>query len=428
MILALAIGAFAVLLLISGFEMLMVLGLPTLAIKAGFFANLPDLVIAQKMTGGINQSLLLAIPFFLFAAELMGHGQIAGRLTGLIRALVGHRRGGIGYTTIGASMGFGAVSGSAPATVAAMGHILYPELRRARFRERFSLGLIVSSAETALLIPPSIMLIVYGWITGTSITALFAAGLSVGLVLGLAFAILTGIEARRTGVLGDPRATWPEIWIAFKRAGWALGMPALIMGGIYSGLFTATEAAVVSVVYAMLIEGFVYRSLTLRSLIQIAERSAIQNAVIFLLLALGTLLSYFITLAQLPAALIGALDYMHAGPILFLIVANLAFIVAGMFVDPNSIQLILVPALFPVATSLGIDPVHFGILVAVNVTLGMVTPPFGLDLFVASSSLQKPVAEIVAGIWPFIIVNLLVLMIVTYVPGIATIIPDLLMK
>lgn len=426
MIMGIGIGFLALILLICGFEMLMVLGIPTLAVKAGLFANLPQIIVPQRMTSGINQSLLLAIPFFLFAAELMGQGQIAKRLTGLVRALVGHARGGIGYTTIGGAMGFGSVSGSAPATVAAMGKILYPELRRVKFTDRFSLGLIVSSAETALLIPPSITLIVYGWITGTSIAALFAAGLSVGAVLGLAFAVLTAIEARRTGVQGDPRASLSQIWQAFRDAGWALGMPVLILGGIYSGLFTPTEAAVMSVVYAILVEGFIYRSLDFRAFVAIAERSAIQNAVIFLLLALGTALSYFIAMAQIPNALINALAYFQVGPVVFLMVVNITFIIAGMFIDPNSIQLILVPALFPVAVSLGIDPVHFGIIVAVNIALGMVSPPFGLDLFVASSTLQKPVTEIIAGVWPFIIVNLIVLLLVTYVPGIATLVPDLL--
>lgn len=203
-------------------------------------------------------------------------------------------------------------------------------------------------------------------------------------------------------------------------------MPVLILGGIYSGLFTPTEAAVMSVVYAILVEGFIYRSLDLRAFVAIAERSAIQNAVIFLLLALGTALSYFIAMAQIPNALINALAYFQVGPVVFLMVVNITFIIAGMFIDPNSIQLILVPALFPVAVSLGIDPVHFGIIVAVNIALGMVSPPFGLDLFVASSTLQKPVTEIIAGVWPFIIVNLIVLLLVTYVPGIATLVPDLL--
>ncbi|WP_322866615.1 TRAP transporter large permease [Aquicoccus sp. G2-2] len=417
MILVAAIGLLALVLLVAGFEMLMVLGLPTLAVKTGFYASMPDMVLAQKLTGGINQSLLLAIPFFLFAAELMGHGQIAGRLTALVRSVIGHARGGMGYTTIGASIGFGSVSGSAPATVAAMGHIIYPELRKSGFRDRFALGLIVSSAETALLIPPSITLIIYGWLTGTSITTLFAAGLGVGLLLGFAFSVLTAIEAYRSGVKGGDRPTVAGFFLALREAIWALGMPLVILGGIYGGFFTPTEAAAVSVVYAIFVEMLIYRTLNFRQLCEVAERSAIQTSVIFLLLALGSLLAYFITLAQIPNTILVGLDAIQAGPILFLIIANVVFIIAGMFVDPNSIQLILVPPLFPVAVSLGIDPVHFGMIVALNVTLGMITPPFGLDLFVASSSLRKPVAEIIAGIWPFILVNIVVLLLVTYVPG-----------
>lgn len=427
MILVAAIGVLAAVLLIAGFEMFMVLGIPALAVKAGFFANLPDLILPQRMTAGINQTLLLAIPFFLFAAQLMGQGQIATRLTDVVRALVGHLRGGIGYTTIGGAMGFGSVSGSAPATVAAMGKILYPELRRVGFGDRFALGLIVSSAETALLIPPSITLIVYGWITGTSIAALFAAGVGVGVILGLACAVLTMIEARRSGVRGDPRARLAEIASTIRRAGWALGMPVLILGGIYSGLFTPTEAAVMSVVYAIFVEMLIYRSLDLKTLARVAEQAIVQNAVIFLLLAIGTALSYFITLAQIPATLIGFLDEMQVGPVVFLMIVNVAFIIAGMFIDPNSIQLMLVPALYPVAMHLGLDPVHFGMIVAVNIALGMVTPPFGLDLFVASSTLQKPVTEIIAGVWPFLAVNLVVLLLITYVPGLSTLIPDLLL-
>ncbi|WP_418595305.1 TRAP transporter large permease [Ponticoccus sp. (in: a-proteobacteria)] len=427
MILVAAIGVLAAVLLIAGFEMFMVLGIPALAVKAGFFANLPDLILPQRMTAGINQTLLLAIPFFLFAAQLMGQGQIATRLTDVVRALVGHLRGGIGYTTIGGAMGFGSVSGSAPATVAAMGKILYPELRRVGFRDRFALGLIVSSAETALLIPPSITLIVYGWITGTSIAALFAAGVGVGVILGLACAVLTMIEARRSGVRGDPRARLTEIASTIRRAGWALGMPVLILGGIYSGLFTPTEAAVMSVVYAIFVEMLIYRSLDLKTLARVAEQAIVQNAVIFLLLAIGTALSYFITLAQIPSTLIGFLEEMQVGPVVFLMIVNVAFIIAGMFIDPNSIQLMLVPALYPVAMHLGLDPVHFGMIVAVNIALGMVTPPFGLDLFVASSTLQKPVTEIIAGVWPFLVVNLVVLLLITYVPGLSTLIPDLLL-
>ena len=190
--------AAAVLLLVFGFEMFLVLGVPALMIKEFFYGALPDPVVAQKILGGINHSTLLAIPFFILAAELMGEGQIARRLTGLVKALVGHLRGGMGYTVIGGSMAFGSVSGSAPATVAAMGRMVYPEMRKVGFSDKFSLGLIASSAETALLIPPSITFIIYGWMTGTSVAKLFVGGLAVGVVLGLAFAVLAAFEARRS--------------------------------------------------------------------------------------------------------------------------------------------------------------------------------------------------------------------------------------
>ncbi|QDL94559.1 TRAP transporter large permease (plasmid) [Paroceanicella profunda] len=417
----------ALALLVAGFEMILVLGVPALMVKQFFFASLPDPVVVQKILGGINHSTLLAIPFFILAAELMGDGQIALRLTGLVKALLGHLRGGMGYTAIGGAMAFGSVSGSAPATVAAMGRIVYPELRAARFSETFSLGLIASSAETALLIPPSITLIIYGWMTGTSVAALFVGGLAVGIVLGLAFAVMAAIAARRAGNTRGPAPRLRDILAALRRAGWALGMPAIILGGIYGGIFTPTEAAAVSVVYAILVEGFIYRELSLARLAALTERAAISTATIFILLAMGGLLSYFITLAQVPGSIIAGLQAIDAGPLMFLLVVNVTFFIAGMFIDPNSALLILVPPLYPVSQALGIDPVHFGLIVTLNISIGMITPPFGLDLFVASSSLGKPVMTIVSGIWPFVFTNIVVLLIVTYVPGISTFLPHLLL-
>lgn len=418
--------ALAVLLLVLGFEMFLVLGIPVLAIKTLFYGTLPDVALIQKILGGINHSTLLAIPFFVLAAEFMASGQIARRLIDLVQALVGHTRGGIGHTVIGGSMAFGSVSGSAPATVAALGRLLYPQLRRTGYSDRFSLGLIVSSAETALLIPPSITLIIYGWMTGTSVASLFAGGLAIGVVLGLAFALMVMIEARRSQVMRSPRMNAGQRWQTLRSAGWALGMPLIILGGIYGGFFTPTEAAAVSVVYALLIETLVYRDLSLSKLVAIVERGAIATAVIFVLLAFGGALSYFITLAQVPTAISSYLAAIEAGPLLFLLVVNLCFLLAGMFIDPNSALLILVPPLFPVATALGIDPIHFGMVVTLNISLGMITPPFGLDIFVASSTLDKPVMTIIQGVWPFVLTNLLVLAIVTYVPGISLFIPRLL--
>ncbi|MCD1620882.1 TRAP transporter large permease [Salipiger manganoxidans] len=425
MMLAIVIGL-ALLLLVGGFEMLLVLGLPALAYKELFYARLPDPAVVQKIVGGIDHTTLLAIPFFIFAANLMGSGQIARQLVSVVTAMIGHTRGGIGHVVVGGSMAFGAVSGSAPATVAAMGRMVYPEMRRAGYSEKFSLGLLVASAETALLIPPSITLIVYGWITGTSIAQLFAAGLGVGLVLGIAFAIFVEMQARRDNVSRSPRLPARARLRALWEAKWALGMPVIILGGIYSGVITPTEAAAVSVVYAILVEMLVFRSLGRADLMRITEDSAINTAIIFVLLAMGGLISFFVTLAQVPDMILGLLASAEAGRVAFLIAVNLLFFIAGMFIDPNSTLLVLVPPLYPVAMSFGIDPVHFGMVVTLNICLGMITPPFGLDIFVASSTLGKPVVEIIRGVWPFVVVNLIVLLLITYVPQISLIVPKLI--
>lgn len=422
------IAFLAFVLLVAGFEMFLVLALPTLAAKEVFYGTLPDAVLIQKVIGGINHSTLLAIPFFIFAAHLMGAGRIAGQLTHLMRVFLGHTRGGMGQTTIGASMAFGSVSGSAPATVAAMGRIVYPEMRASGFSERFGLGLLVASAETALLIPPSITLIIYGWITGTSIAQLFAGGLAVGLFLGLAFAVMVSIEARRRGLQGEDRKPWAARIAALWEAKWALGMPIIILGGIYSGVFTPTEAAAVSVIYAIFVEMIVFRDLNWSKLVEVTENSAVATSIIFVLLAVGGLLSYFVTLAQIPDQITAFLETANAGPIIFLMVVNVCFLIAGMVIDPNSALLILVPPLYPVAMAYGVDPVHFGMIVTLNICIGMITPPFGLDIFVASSTLDKPVLSIIAGVWPFVAVNIIVLLIVTYVPDISLFVPNLIFR
>lgn len=420
------VAGLAALLLVGGFEMFLVLGAAGLGAKLAFFPNIVDTAMVQKMVGAVNHSTLLAIPFFILAAELMGDGQIARRLTGAMRAFLGHLPGGMGYTAIGGAMAFGSVSGSAPATVAALGNLVYPEMRKEGFSEKFSLGLIASAAETALLIPPSITIIIYAWMTGTSVVDLFMAGLAIGIVLGLAFAIYTWWVARGLKAHARPRASWAERWQAIRAAAWALGMPLIIMGGIYSGYLTPTDAAAVSVVYAILVETLIYRSMGLSRLIAVTQRAAVSTAIIFILLAVGGILAYFITLARLPDMLLMFLNDIGANWVVFLMMLNVVFLIAGMFIDPNSALIILVPPLYPVAVSLGIDPVHFGMIVTLNITIGMITPPFGLDLFVASSTLRKPVLTIVQGVWPFVGVNLVVLVLVSYIPTLSTFLPMLL--
>ncbi|MEX2033651.1 MAG: TRAP transporter large permease [Xanthobacteraceae bacterium] len=408
-----------------GFEMFLVLGIPSWLIQQAYYGNMPSVVLIQKMIAGIDNSVLMAIPFFIFAAELMSEGRIAELLSRSTNACFRRLPGGPAYGAIGSCMAFGSVCGSAPATIAALGRLMYPSLRSAGFGEAFSLGLIVSAAETALLIPPSITLIIYGWITETSISRLFAGGLIVGTVLGLAFGVLVLIEVWRRGIVpleARVTASGEVIW----GTAWALGMPLIILGGIYMGFVTATEAAAVAVIYAVFVEAVVFRALTFRKFMTIAQRCAILTSVIFILLATGTAIAYFVTLSGLPQWILGVMKAIDAGPYTFLMIVNVVLLIAGMFIDPGTAILVLIPALFPVSVSLGIDPVHFGLVVCVTACTAMITPPFGLDLFVASSTLNKPVVEVTRGVGQFIVANIVVLLIVTYVPGIATFLPNLL--
>jgi C4-dicarboxylate transporter, DctM subunit len=427
MIIVVLLCVLAVLMLALGFEMLLVMGVPSVLNKILLYPDMPSVAIAQRLLGGVEVVTLLAIPFFIFAADLMARGKMAQQLADLFRTLFGAYRGGIGHSTVAAVMVFGAAAGSAPATVAAMGRLSYPELKRAGFSDRFSLGLIASSAETALLIPPSITFVVYAWLTGTSIAALFAAGLVVGIVLGLAFMVLVAWEAQRRGLSGGAATAATLRWRALREAVWALGMQVIILAGIFAGIFTATEAAAVSAAYAILVEVLVLRSLTWRDVFNIAQESALSTSVIFVLLAVGSLLAYFITLGNLQGALTQLIEHWNVGWVGYLLAVNVLFLIAGMFIDANSIMLIFLPTLFPIAAALGIDPVHFGMVVTLNICIGMITPPFGLDLFVASSTLRRPVEDVVAGVWPFIWVNIAVLLLISYIPTISTALPKILL-
>jgi len=418
--------AISVALFVLGFEMIIVLGFPSLLLHQAFFPTLPTEVLLQKMIAGMNHSTLMAIPFFVLAAETMASGQIAKRLAGLMRVCIGHYRGGIGNTTVATAMIFGSVSGSSPATVSAIGRLMYPQLRKAGYSDRFSVGLISASAETSLLIPPSITMIIYGWLTGTSITKMFAAGLIIGLVLGLLFALYVYIESRRHDVGRLERVPMRERLGVIGEAAWALGMPAIILGGIYTGMFTATEAASISVIYALFVEAVIYREFSWSKLFDIFESAAVTTCVLFMLIGMGSILSFFLTLFQVPAMMISLIDALGGELFVFLLLVNLGLILAGMFLDPSSAMLILVPALFPTAMALGVDPVHFGMIVTLNIALGMITPPFGLDIFVASSTLNKPVALVIRGIVPFVVVNLVALAAVTGFPVLSTFFPKLL--
>jgi C4-dicarboxylate transporter, DctM subunit len=416
--LVIALCALAAVLLVLGLEMFLVMGIPTLLAWQFFFPNIPSIAVAQKLIGGVNTSTLLAIPFFVFAADIMARGTIAKRLTDLVKSNVAHLPGGLGHTTVISCMCFGSICGSAPATVAALGRLLHPELIRARYSEKFSLGLIASSAECALLIPPSITLIIYGWLTGTSIADLFAAGLAVGIVLGIAFMIQVQIVTWRTGAGASARASRQERLAALRDGLVALGMPVIILGGIYGGVFTATEAAAVAVVYALVVEVLIYRSFGFRDLIHVSESSAVTVVVIFILLAMGSVLSFFITLAQVPAFFTQLFADWQVNWIVFLLIVNVILLAVGVFVEPLPALYILAPFLAPIATQIyGIDPVHFGLIMVFNLVLALIHPPLGLVIFLVSSLAKVSIERLSIMILPWLAVSLVVLFLVTYLPS-----------
>ena len=386
---------------------------------------MPDLIIGQRVVGGVEVVTLLAIPFFVFASDLMARGRMAAQLADLFRALVGHYRGGIGHSTVVTCMVFGAAAGSAPATVAAMGRLSYPELRRAGFSDKFSLGLIASSAECALLIPPSITFVVYSWLTGTSIAALFAAGLIIGIVLGLAFMVLVAIEAWRVGAALGERYSG-------RRA--LEGVPRGVLGAADAGdpagrhflrrvhrdrgcrgvgrlRDRRRDADLPRVRLARAVrhrQG--QRGLDRRDLHPARDGRA------------ARLLHHAVGARPAVLALVREIG-VHW--VVFMLIVNIVFLTCAMFLDPNSIMVIFLPTLFPVAAALGIDPVHFGMVVTLNVCTGMIMPPLGLDLAVAASTLNRPMEAVVAGIWPFIVTNVVVLILISYIPPLSTFLPKI---
>ncbi|MGM0437935.1 MAG: TRAP transporter large permease [Bacillota bacterium] len=400
---------------------LMATGLITLV---SFFPMDP-LVLIQRGIGGVNKFSLLAIPFFLLAAQIVSEGEIGERLIKLAKTLVGHLPGGLALTTVVTCMIFGAISGAGAAAVVAIGSIVYPALTKSDYGEKFSMGLILSSSSIAMLVPPGIAMVLYAILTGNSIANLFIAGLGVGVLLGLGFMIYSYIYAKKHDIVLEERATLGELWDALKEGIWALGLPVIIIGGIYSGVFTPTEAAGVSVAYAAFVEMVIYKDISVKELFEIACKAGNTIAMIMILIAAGSIISWVMTIGQLPQMVVGLLS--GANNIVILLLLNVVFLIAGMFIDPNSAIIVLTPLVYPLTRVLGIDPIHFGMIIVLNLSIGMITPPFGLNIFVATGAFDIGYERIVSGILPFIIINLVILMLITFVPQISLFLPRLLL-
>ena len=423
---ALTIFSIMVVLLLLGFPMMIPLIVGAFVGFYSLFGGFGQLeTMVQQMMAGIRPASLIAVPMFIFAADIMTRGQSAGRLIDMVMSFVGHLKGGLAVSTAAACTMFGAVSGSTQATVVAVGSPLRPRMLKAGYKDSFVLALIVNSSDIAFLIPPSIGMIIYGVVSNTSIAELFIAGIGPGLLILVLFSIYSVIYAYRHNVPTEEKATWGERTRAVRQALWPLGFPAIIIGGIYGGVFSPTEAAAACVLYAVFLEMIVFREIDFAGIYETAKSTGLITAVVFILVAAGAAFSWVISFAQIPQAVLAGIGIDSMGPIGVLFVISIAFFIGCMFVDPIVVILVFVPIFAPVVKSVGLDPVLVGTVITLQVAIGSATPPFGCDIFTAIAVFKRPYMEVIRGTPPFIVMLLSVSVALIFFPQIALFLRDL---
>ncbi len=412
-------GTFLILLLLSvpiGYA----IGISSLA-GIYFFSDIPLEIIAQKVITGIDSFPLLAIPFFMLAGNLMSSGGIAKRLVNFFDSLIGHVTGGLGIVTVVVCMFFAAISGSAVATVSAVGAFMIPEMVEHGYDKKFSAALTAAAGTIGVVIPPSIPFVIYGVVSGTSITDLFTAGFVPGVMMGLALIAVCYLVSKKNGYRGKgSRSSLKEIGKAFKDAIWAILSPVIILGGIYSGFFTPTEAAVVSVVYSFIIGTFVYKELNFKGAYKAFKDAVVVNGSTTFMVGFSTVFAAFLTIAQIPNMIAEGITGLTSNKFLILLIINLLLLVIGMFVDNIPATIILTPILLPICTSFGMSPVTFGIMLTMNLAIGFCSPPYGINLFVASSISKVSIEDLTKNIIKPLIGLLIVLLLITYIPYFTT--------
>jgi C4-dicarboxylate transporter DctM subunit len=413
-----ALGILPIALLLLGFPIFLVL-LTSVTVALVFFMHLPLAALHQNLFGSVNAYALLAIPYFIFAGELMGRGSVARRLVDFVQAGVGSVRGSLGITTVGTATIFGAISGISAAAVATIGKVMYPSMVSAGYPAAFSAGLITAMGAIDIIIPPSIPMIVYGAAAQESVPRLYAAGIFPGLLIALLIGGYVVARAWQGGFGKGAPFNGREFLRATVRGLWALGAPAIILGGIYGGVFSPTEAAAVACIYAALVTRFVFHELSSRDILEAAVATVRFTAQILIIVACAGVFAWILTVNQVPANLVAGIKYFNVSSWEFLLFVNVLLLVVGCFLDPLSSILLLTPLLIPVAKSLGIDTVHFGIVFMVNLAIGLFHPPFGINIFVAQSVLGIELKQIYKGIVPFVILYLIALAMITYVPQIS---------
>jgi len=422
-------------LLITILLLLFALSVPV-AVSLGFSSiitmqidGMPLIVGVQKVFESLDKFALMAVPFFIIAGSVMQFGGIARRLINFANAFVGWLTGGLGAATVLGTMFFSTMSGSSSATTAAIGSITIPHMEKKGYPKNFAAALVAAAGELGSIIPPSLNMIVYGLVANVSIGSMFIAGIIPGVLIGISLMVTVVIVSRLKGY--DPgtridRKIWAkELWVTFKDAIWALLMPVIILGGIYSGFFTPTEAAVVAVVYGIVIGFFVYRELTMKDLMKILSRSAITTSILMIIVGFASIFGYILTINRVPHALANTLSGITDSPIIFLLIVNILVLIIGMFLETMAALIILAPILAPVAVQFGIDPLHFGVIILINLAVGMVTPPIAVNLFVASEVANIRLDQIVRPILIFLVVLIVDLILITYIPALSTWLPTL---
>jgi C4-dicarboxylate transporter DctM subunit len=411
-------------LMLTGMPISISLGLTVLV----FFTTMTEVpieAVAMKLFTGIEKFEIMAIPFFILAGNFLTHGGVARRMINFATSMVGHWHGGLALAGVLACALFAAVSGSSPATVVAIGSIILPAMVRQGYPKAFGAGVITTSGALGILIPPSIVMVMYSVTTNTSVGKLFMAGVVPGIMLAFFLGLTTWYLARKHGYPRLKKASWSERWHAFRKSAWGLMLIVVVMGGIYSGKFTPTEAAAMAAMYAFFIAVFVYKDLKLSQIPKVLLDSASLSAMLLYIITNAMLFSFLMTSENIPQQMAAWITGQGMGVISFLLVVNILLLVAGNFMEPSSIVLIMAPILFPVAMTLGIDPVHFGILIVVNMEVGMCHPPVGLNLYVASGITKMGISELTVAVLPWLGTMLAFLVLVTYVPQISLWLPNL---
>jgi C4-dicarboxylate transporter DctM subunit len=424
---ALIIFGLLAVLMLTGMPISISLGLTVLTFLFTM-TTVPIEAVALKLFTGIEKFEIMAIPFFILAGNFLTHGGVAKRMINFATSLVGHMHGGLALGGVLACALFAAVSGSSPATVVAIGSIMLPAMVKQGYPMKFGVGVIGTSGGLGILIPPSIVMVIYAVSTNSSIGKLFIAGVIPGLLLGALLLSVTWIVAKKRNYPRLPKASWTTRLRSMRECMWGLFLIVVVIGGIYTGIFTATEAAAMSAVYAFFVAVFIYKDMKLKDVPKTLLASANMSAMILYIITNAVLFSFLLTSEQIPQELTSWITGMGLGSVGFLIMVNILLLAAGNFMEPSSILLITAPLLFPMAMQLGIDPIHLGVLMTVNMEIGMITPPVGLNLYVASGISRLGLTETTKACAPWILVMMAYLVLITYVPAISLWLPNLLFK